>query len=152
MSQRYTRGMTALFIGTSLNYFGDRLLGVKIELFSGLATFSFAWILDVFFVPFVVGYVVSWIFGVGGKWLCYLPPLIVRCASYAQILYITGTPHGSSLNPMGWWGFYVILAMESAGIGGIIGEVMIKKTYGRSSMLDKTGENASSEIKAPPKT
>jgi hypothetical protein len=42
--------------------------------------------------------------------------------------------------------------MESAGIGGIIGEVMIKKTYGRSSMLDKTGENASSEIKAPPKT
>jgi hypothetical protein len=152
MSQRYTRGMAALFVGTSLNYFGDRLLGVKIELFSGLATFSFAWILDVFFVPFVVGYVVSWIFGVGGKWLCYLPPLIVRCASYGQILYITGTPHGSSLNPMGWWGFYVILAMESAGIGGIIGEVMIKKTYGRSSMLDKTGENASSEIKAPPKT
>ncbi len=146
MNQRYAKAMAALFVGTSLNYFGDRLLGVKIELFSGLATFSFAWILDVFFVPFVVGYVVSWIFGVGGKWLCYLPPLIVRCASYAQILYITGTPHGSILNPMGWWGFYVILAVESASIGGIVGEVMIKKTYGRSTLPASTGDKLSAEI------
>lgn len=132
MNQRYTKGIAALLIGTSLNYLGDRVLGVKIELFSGLATFSFAWILDVFFVPFLVGLVVSWIFGVGGKWLCYLPPLIVRCVSYAQILYFTGTPHGSILNPIGWWGLYVILAVESASIGGIIGEVMIKGTYGRT--------------------
>jgi hypothetical protein len=133
MNQRYTKGIAALLIGTSLNYFGDRVLGVKIELFSGLATFSFAWILDVFFVPFLVGFVVSWIFGAGGKWLCYLPPFIVRCASYAQILYITGTPHGSTLNPLGWWGLYVILALESASIGGIIGEVMVKGTYGRTN-------------------
>jgi hypothetical protein len=146
MSQRYTKAFAALLIGTSLNYFGDRLLGVRIELFSGLATFSFAWILDVFFVPFLVGYVVSWIFGAGGKWLCYLPPLIVRCASYAQILYFTGTPHGSTLNPLGWWGFYVILAVESASIGGIVGEVMIKGTYGRSTLPSKPGDKIPTEI------
>lgn len=124
-----------MLIGMSLNHFGDRLLGVKIELFSGLSTFSFAWILDVFFVPFLVGLVVAWIFGWGAKWLCYFPPLIVRCLSYAEILYVSGTPHGSNLNPIGWWGLYVILAMESAGIGGILGEVMIKNVYGRSKKI-----------------
>jgi hypothetical protein len=132
MKQRYQLGIAATLIGMALNHLGDRLLGVKIELFSGLSTFSFAWMLDVFFVPFVVGLVVAWIFGMGGKWLCYFPPLIVRSLSYAEILYVSGTPHGSSLNPMGWWGLYVILAMESAGIGGIVGEVMIKNVYGRS--------------------
>jgi hypothetical protein len=132
MKQRYQRGLAALLIGMALNHFGDRLLGVRIELFSGLSTFSFAWLLDVFFVPFVVGLVVSRIFGLGGKWLCYFPPLIVRSLSYAEILYVSGTPHGSNLNPMGWWGLYVILAMESAGIGGIVGEVIIKNIYGRS--------------------
>ena len=135
MNQRYLRGLVAMLIGMSLNHFGDRLLGVKIELFSGLSTFSFAWMLDVFFVPFLVGLAVAWIFGMGGKWLCYFPPLIVRSLSYAEILYVSGTPHGSTLNPMGWWGLYVILAMESAGIGGIIGEVMIKNVYGRSRKL-----------------
>jgi hypothetical protein len=135
MNQRYLRGLVALLVGISLNHFGDRLLGVKIELFSGLSTFSFAWILDVFFVPFLVGLVVAWIFGWGAKWLSYFPPLIVRCLSYAEILYVSGTPHGSTLNPLGWWGFYVILAMEAAGIGGIIGELMIKNIYGRSKKV-----------------
>jgi hypothetical protein len=132
MNNQYLRGLAALMIGMSLNHFGDRLLGVHIELFSGLSTFSFAWILDVFFVPFLVGLTVSWIYGMGGKWLCYFPPLIVRCLSYAEIFYVSGTPHGSNLNPIGWWVLYVILAMESAGIGGIVGEVMIKSVYGRS--------------------
>lgn len=135
MNQRYLMGSVALLIGMSLNHLGDRLLGVKIELFSGLSTFSFAWMLDVFFVPFLVGLVVAWIFGMGAKWLCYFPPLIVRCISYAEILYFSGTPHGSILNPLGWWGLFVILAMESAGIGGILGEVMIKNVYGRSNKI-----------------
>lgn len=135
MKNRYISGLVALLVGMALNYLGDRLLGVKIELFSGLSTFSFAWILDVFFVPFLVGMAVTRIFGMGGKWLCYFPPLIVRSLSYAEILYVSGTPHGSNLNPMGWWGLYVILAMESAGIGGIVGEVMIKNIYGRSKKV-----------------
>ena len=134
MSQRYLTGLFALMTGVLVNYFGDRLLGVKMELFSGLSTFSFAWILYVFALPLIVGLIIAWIFGLGAKWLCYFPPLIVRCFSYAQILYgANGVPHGSILNPMGWWGLYVILAMESAGIGGILGEVMIKNVYGRSS-------------------
>ncbi len=141
MKQRYITGLVALLAGMALNHLGDRLLGVKIELFSGLSTFSFAWALDIFVVPFFVGLLVSWIFGMGGKWLCYFPPLIVRCISYAEIVYITGTPHGSILHPLGWWGFYVILAMEAAGIGGIIGEVMIKNVYGRSKVVNSPVDN-----------
>jgi len=125
-------GFVALLAGVALNHLGDKLLGVRLELFYGLSTFSFAWGLDIFVLPFIVGLLVSWIFGMGGKWLCYFPPLIVRSISYAEIVYVTGTPHGSTLNPLGWWGFYVILAMEAAGIGGIIGEVMIKRVYGRT--------------------
>lgn len=135
MKHRFLTGLVALFAGVALNHLGDKLLGVKLELFSGLSTFSFAWIVDIFIVPFIVGLVVTWIFGMGGKWLCYFPPLIVRSISYAEILYVTGTPHGSTLNPMGWWGFYVILAMEAAGIGGIVGEVVIKNVYGRSAKV-----------------
>jgi hypothetical protein len=145
MKNRFLWIMIALIIGMSVNHFGDWLLGVRIELFSGLSTFSFAWILDVFFVPFVVGLTVSWVYGMGGKWLCYFPPLIVRCLSYAEIYYVSGTPHGSNLNPMGWWGLYVILAMESAGIGGIVGEVMIKSVYGRSKKAGKNQPVAAEE-------
>jgi len=140
MKKRFLLGLVALMAGVALNHVGDKLLGVRIELFSGLTTFSFAWGVDIFIVPFFVGMLVAWIFGLGGKWLCYFPPLIVRSISYAEILYVTGVPHGSTLNPMGWWGFYVILAMESAGIGGIVGEVIIKGVYGRSvntSVMDK---------------
>ena len=132
MSKRFLTGLVALLAGVALNHLGDKLLGVRIEIFSGLSTFSFAWGLDIFVLPFMVGLLVSWIFGLGGKWLCYFPPLIVRSISYAEVLYVTGIPHGSNLNPMGWWGFYVILAMESAGIGGIVGEVIIKGVYGRT--------------------
>lgn len=132
MNQRIVTGLIALIAGMLLNYLGDRLLGVKLELYYGLSTFSFAWMLDIFLLPFLVGLLVAWIFGKGAKWLCYFPPLFVRCIAYAQIVYISGVPHGSVLNPMGWWGFYVILAMEAAGIGGIAGEVLIKNIYGRS--------------------
>jgi hypothetical protein len=136
MNNRTLRGLVALMIGMSMIHFGDRLLGVKIELFSGLSTFSFAWILDVFFVPFLVGLAVSWIYGLGGKWLCYFPPIIVRCLSYAEIYYVSGTPHGTNLNPLGWWSLYVVLSVESAVIGGVLGEVMKKGVYGRSARSD----------------
>lgn len=128
---RFVTGASALLAGCIVNYLGDRLLGAQIELFRGLDTFSFAWMLDMFFLPFVVGVLVAVIFGLGGKWLCYFPPLIVRLISYAYIRH-TGAPIDASLLPMGWWGFFVILTMESAAFGGIIGEVVMKGTYGRS--------------------
>jgi xanthosine utilization system XapX-like protein len=128
---RFKKGVLALVAGCLINYLGDHLLGVRIELFWGLSTFSLLWFLDVFIVPFVAGIAVGTIFGLGGKWLCYFPPLIVRFYGYFETMKIIGVPDGAALMPMGWWGFFVILAVESAAIGGVIGEIMIKRTYGR---------------------
>lgn len=129
---RYGLGAIALLVGCIINYAGDHLLGVRVELFWGLDTFSFPWFLDIFVLPVLVGYACTYVYGMGGKWLCYFPPLIVRFIAYYETLYITGVPQGAQLMPMGWWGFFVILAIESAVIGGVLGEVMIKRIYGRT--------------------
>ena len=130
---RLVKGIIALLAGCALNYVGDRLLGVNIELYYGLNTFSFAWIVDMFVLPFFVGLAVAMIFGMGGKWLCYFPPLIVRAVNYYLLAHAASLPEDSSLLIMGYWGFFVILCMEAAAFGGIMGEIMIKGTYGRSA-------------------
>ena len=129
------RGAGAVILASVFNHFCDRLLGVTIEGFTGgIGYFSPLWVVDMFLVPFLAGMMVSLIYGFGGKWLSYSPPLIVRCISYFGILYhAIPLPPGSSLMPMGWWGFYVILALESAAVGGVIGEVVIRRTYGRAA-------------------
>lgn len=143
ITQRHKNGLLALFLGVAINFFGDRLLGIHLELFHGLSTFNFLWFLDIFILPFFVGVSVSMVFGMGGKWLCYFPPFIVRMLSY--YLFVAGVwnvPEGYHLEPKGWWGFFVILAIESSAFGGILGEVYVKSTYGRRprSMLYKSSQ------------
>jgi hypothetical protein len=134
MKPRYALGTAALMIGSALNYFGDRLLGVRLELFQGLSTtFGGPSLLDIFVVPFVAGLAVAWVFGHGAKWLGYFPPLFVRVVAYLAFVLGETVPPGSSLLPFGWWGFFVILAMEAAGFGGILGEVFLKRIYTRSA-------------------
>src|SRR5450759_5112693 len=93
-SQRLYRGAAALILASVFNHFADRILGIKIEAFSGnvLQYFSPLWVLDMFLVPFVAGVLVSAIYGFGGKWLSYFPPLIVRALSYICLLYTSPSP------------------------------------------------------------
>ncbi len=128
---RLLRGAAAIGLAMVFNHFGDRLLGIRIEIFTGIAYFSPLWVVDVFFIPFVSGMLVSVIYGLGGKWLCYFPPMIVRAISYYEVADMTGVPQGAALMPLGWWGFFVIVVVEAAVIGGVLGEVMMKRTYGR---------------------
>ncbi len=130
---RFATGALAIVVGCLVNYVGDRLLGVRIELFWGLQTFNFIWFLQLFILPVFVGWSVSAVFGLGGKWLCYFPPLIVRAIAYWETLYLIGVPEGAELMPIGWWMFFVILAVESAAIGGVVGEILNKRVYGRTS-------------------
>jgi len=141
-SERLYRGAAALLLGSAFNHFADRILGVQIEAFTGgIGYFSPFWVIDLFLVPFLTGVLVSLIYGFGGKWLSYIPALIVRTVSYAGIAtHVTPMAPGSTLMPMGWWGFYVILAIEAAAIGGVIGEVVIKRTYGRSAPPKKLAD------------
>ena len=138
-SQRLYRGAAALILASVFNHFADRVLGIKLEVFPGnvLEYFSPLLVVDMFLVPFLAGVLVSAIYGFGGKWLAYFPPLIVRAVSYFEIAYITGVPPGAALIPLGWWGFFVILTIESSALGGVIGEVMIKRTYGRTAPPQK---------------
>ena len=151
-----------MLVGTALIYFGDRLLGVRLELFSGLSTFNLAWALDIFFVPFMAGMVVAVIYGRdvnhSGEvfrfsqgismiiWVSYLPPLIVRAISYAEIYYVSGVPEGSSLMPIGLWACFVVMTMTTAGMGEIVGEVIIKG-YGTTGRMKNTGNTSQAAIK-----
>lgn len=141
--ERVIKGLLALLVGCAIVHFGDRLLGVQIELWYGLDTFSFWWMLDMFLLPFIAGIAVSVVFGMGGKWISYFPPLLVRIANYYVLMH-SPLPPGTSLMTMGYWGFFVILTMEASGIGGIFGEIMIKGTYGRShpsAIYKKSGDD-----------
>jgi hypothetical protein len=129
---RFFSGVMAVIMGCALNYFGDRLLGIKIELFRGILDFNGFWVIDMLVLPFFVGVLVAVIFGLGGKWLCYFPPLIVKSISYVESIYSNPVTEGASLIPFGMWGLFVTVVMTAAAFGGVIGEIMVKGTYGRS--------------------
>lgn len=122
----------AVLAGAVIVYAGDRLLGVKLELFYGVSTFTPAWVLALFFVPFVAGIVVSLIYGLGGKILAHFSPLIVRVVSYYELYESRALIEDGSLLPLGYWLFIVIVSVEFASIGGVVGEILVKKTYGRT--------------------
>ena len=130
-TRRLITGAVALLAGSLVNYLGDRILGVKVELWWGLGTFDTVWMIDMFVVPFISGIVVAAIFGLGGKWLCYFPPVIVRAISYFSLAWYEPVPHGAQLLTFPLWVLIVILVVEAAAFGGVAGEILVKRTYGR---------------------
>ncbi len=115
-----------------IDHFGLRLLGVRIELFTGIQYFNLTWFIALFLLPLFGGIVISLMYGLGGKILAYFPPLPVLGFDYYVSLHHLGQlPSGSQLMPLGWWGFFVILAIESSAIGGVFGEIFNKRIYGR---------------------
>lgn len=133
---RITSGLFAIMVGCLVNYAGDRLLGARLEWVPAndpLAIFNVLWAIQIFIIPIFVGMATAMVFGLGGKWLCYFPPMIVRSIAYFETDYIIGVPDGMTLMPFGWWIFFVILAVECSAIGGVFGEIAIKRIYGRTS-------------------
>lgn len=126
-------GLIAILAGSVVVYLGDKLLGVTLEFYFGVSTFSPMWVLDLFFVPFIAGIVVSMVYGLGGKILAHFSPLIVRVVSFYDYNYVTMPPEGMFLLPISYWLLVLIVAAEFAAIGGFVGEVLIKKTYGRTN-------------------
>jgi len=124
-------GCVAIAVGAVINYAGDRLLGIRLELFWGVATFSPLWVVDLFLIPFAAGFSVSMVYGLGGKLLCYFSPIIVRGVSYIQMYNYPNLPEGVMLLPFWYWILVLIVAIEAAAFGGAFGEIMVKKTYGR---------------------
>ena len=131
-------GTVAIGAGVVVNYLGDRLMnylspppGMRLELFWGVSTFNPMWILALFLVPFIAGIVVSLVYGLGGKMLCYFVPIIVRGYSYIHMMNYEGLPEGVTLLPFWYWLLVLIVAIEAAAFGGAFGEIVVKRTYGR---------------------
>lgn len=119
----------ATVVGVAIILGGDKLLGVQLEVFSGMQTFDVLWILDLIVVPLIAGFVVSLIYGLGGKMVAHLPALIAK--SYA---YFSLTPEmvtNGELIPLGFWVLICIVVVEACAAGGLLGEYLIKRTYGR---------------------
>ena len=127
----YIWGSIAILAGTVIIYVGEHLMGIQLALFWGIQTFSPAWVFTLTVIPLIAGFVVSMIYGLGGKLLCYFPALFAQAYSYWELLYVSGVPEEARLLPLGFWGFVVIVVIECAAIGGVLGEVMVKKIYGR---------------------
>lgn len=147
MDRNYLKASLAVLAGTVLNFLGDWLLGVRIEIFQGMATFTLPWIVDIFLVPFAAGYAVAKMYGEkGGKWLACLPPLIVRGCAVLH-LYLTDPLWNEDLFyhlHLHYWGLCVILAVEAANLGGVLGEFKLS-VYLRNDELrgrkDKPGSD-----------
>lgn len=120
----------AVFAGAIVVEVGLRLLNVRLDVFFGIQTFNPIWVTAVFLLPFVAGIVVAIVYGLGGKILAHLSPLLVIVPQY--FLLDTATlPEGVTQLPVGYWLLVLIVAVEFSALGGIVGEVLIKKTYGR---------------------
>jgi hypothetical protein len=126
-------GLLAVLVGAGIVYLGDRILGVRLEHFFGVQTFSPVWVVDLFVVPFVAGVAVSAIYGLGGKIWAHASPVIVRVASYYELSREGAVlPDGVTLLPISYWLLIVIVAAEFAAFGGVVGEILVKRTYGRT--------------------
>ncbi len=121
--------MTGALVLFGLNVLFD----VHLELFGSIADyFKPRLFIGLVLTPFIAGVVVSLIYGLGGKVLCYFPALIVYLFQYFSTAFGDGTiPDNVRLLPIGYMGFIIIVAIEASAVGGILGEVWVKKTYGR---------------------
>ena len=124
---QWIKNLLGVVAGMAVIAIGDYLLGAKLEIFNGIATFTPVWVLDVFLVPFVSGMAVSRIVQTrNGKWLACLPPLFVRCLTYLYMyLYVFNDGKDFFYNlSLFYWGPMVILVVEFANLGGILGDVL----------------------------
>jgi len=126
---KWQRFLVAFLVSSFFFNMGHSLLGVHIELYWGIAGYNFAFVLSMFLLPLLTGMLVGLIYGWGGKWLAHFPPLVVLGVDYYMTMKM-GVPDGAKLIPLMWWGFFVILNMEFCAMGGVFGEILLKRWYG----------------------
>jgi len=130
---KWQRFLVAFFASAFVFNLGHILLNVRIELYWGIAQYDFAFVISMFVLPVLTGIIVGLIYGWGGKWVAHFPPLFVFAVDYYMTSQ-TGAPEGARLIPLMWWGFFVLLNMEFCAVGGVIGELLLKRWYGTLDM------------------
>ena len=127
---KWLRGLVAFFTGCMLIDMGLSVLGIRIEWYTGLDTFSGAWIAAMFVVPITVGVIIGIVYGFGGKYLAHFPPVAVLSFSYYESVTHFPLPDGVHLLPWPLWAFFLILQMEFCALGGVIGELLYHRHVG----------------------
>lgn len=122
--------LLALTAGGLVIFVGERVLNVSLGVFYGIGTFNPVWALNLILVPIIAGLAVSFIYGLGGKMLAHFAPIPVQVYQYMDLSNQV-LPEGVSVLPIGYWILILIVCVEAAAVGGFIGEVIIKRTYGR---------------------
>jgi len=146
---KWQRFLVAFFAAGFLFDVGHKILGVRVELFWGIAGYDLAWVTAMFLLPFITGVAIGLIYGWGGKLLAHFPPLVLLAIDYYMTLQ-HGAPEGARLIPLMWWGFFVILNMEFCAVGGVFGELLLKRFYGTWDMPG-TADYASADSEPLPK-
>lgn len=123
----------AIGVGVAVNFALERWAGVDLHFFSGMDSFTYDWAFTLFVIPFIAGFPVALVYGFGGKLMALFVPLIVQGYKYLMVIYgFAPVPEGSIVLPFIYWVLVVVVAIELAGAGGWVGEILIKKTYGRT--------------------
>jgi len=136
----WLRAAMAFAVGGALMQTGFQVLGVHLEWFAGISTFSGAWVIAMTALPVGSGVVIGMIYGYGGKYLAHLPPLAVLVISYYQSMQIP-EPAGMHLLPMGMMTIFIILQMEFCAVGGFVGELIMRRRTGWTSKYAKKSDS-----------
>ena len=119
----------ATAVGVAIILAGDMLLGAPLEVFKGMQTFNALWILNLIVVPLIAGFAVAFIYGLGAKIVAHFPALIAK--SYVYFNLSPDMITDGQLIPVGFWVLICIVVVEACAAGGLLGEYLIKRTYGR---------------------
>ncbi len=123
------KSMVGLAVGTTLYYLMSRFLGVHVEVWMGINTFTDPrWFAAVAVVPALSGFVTGFISGRHGKWYGMLPVALLHPADYFTVL---GSANSQLvvLSP-GLFVFFMIIMLELGMMGGWTAEVIRARVGG----------------------
>ncbi len=122
-------GLLGIAVGVTVYYFMARGLGVHVEVWEGVNTFTnFRWFSAVALVPVVSGFITGIIAGHNGKWYGMIPVALLHPADYFTTLG-TASADVTVLGPA-LFVFFMIIMLELGLMAGWAAEVIRARLSG----------------------
>ncbi len=121
--------LLGIAVGVTLYYFMARGVGVHVEIWEGVNTFTnFRWFAAVALVPAVSGFVTGIIAGHNGKWYGMVPVALMHPADYFATLDSAGA--GVTVLSPGLFIFFMIIMLELGLMAGWVAEMVRARISG----------------------